>query len=74
MYDVGSTAASMPQRIPGKALSTLTDHPIDPALTRFRGVARVHLRNRLSAWALFAPASATPTFDQLMRMRNHLQA
>jgi hypothetical protein len=74
MYDIGSTMAPLPQRIPGKALSVRADYPIDATLTRFRGVARVHPGDRLSLWTLISPACAGPTFDQLLRIRDYLRA
>jgi hypothetical protein len=72
MHDARLAIDWLPRRVPGQTLSALQTLPVDPALTRFRGVARVQSRDPLSPWTALAMTTDTPTFDQLLRLRDGL--
>jgi len=74
MRDAGPAIDSLPRRVPGQTLTALQTLPVDPALTRFRGVARVQSPDALSPWTALAMTTDTPTFDQLLRLRDGLRA
>ena len=74
MYDASPAIDSLPRRVPGQTLTALQTLPVEPALTRFRGVARVQSRDPLSPWTELAMTTDTPTFDQLLMLRDGLRA